>query len=801
MAEPAPAPADAQTIARRRASRLASAAGILGIVIWATILFRHVLFGPWALFWHDVSIFNVPLRLCLKQAIAAGHFPWWSWLYGSGYPVAFDPQSGLGYPLQADLVPWMSIARGYAVTAWLHVILAGLGVWALLGVFRFSTAARLLGALAYMGSGVMGGHVMHVHVLFPIAWLPWAMAAIVWLWRRPSLPAAMVAGVPLGLALLAGHPQYAFYVFSAYVLWVLVAPLPEGGPSRGTAILWAIVPMIFGALLGLGPYLAGLSLVPSSLRTQAGPRGDVFDMSLDFAHLPLIVHPFLLGSYAENNYFGGAHHYEVCGFVAAPALVLAILALAAAPKERRRLVWAFAAIAAFGLIMALARDNPLYVVLRRLPMLGSFRAHARWVMVFCLGASLLAALGVDALRGDRWRKPALVLGVLSLLMWAAVPAMVRGAEKPIVRVFASHLPEQGPSADRQAKAAEKFRYLASQLSWVDPYWAAYGVTGVALLIAATAPGVGVGLLLAAAALVGGLYFHSYLPAAPIDYYRTPPATAQAIDRASGPVWVDPACSENLRPPREYRGWAHDGTGYYMREREVLRPNRPLLWGLDSARIINPLGLGSQVQVLDGLVPALLGDARTRAAGYTLLASLGIRWAITLPDQGPAGAKPFLRTMQSALFEVPSAQQTLRLCAGRAQPCAGRVDPASAELLRSPRDILISDPALARSYSGEGRISFERDPGPDLLFVSVEATQPALLLLGMPAYPILRTSVDGAPARLVRYDGYMAAVAVPEGEHEVRVALNTLPLRRGMLLYGLAWLAALIAFILVIRRRP
>jgi hypothetical protein len=359
----AEAPTTGDAVGREVASRppiyarLAAPAAIVAIVGWATVVFGKVLFGPWALFWHDVSIFNLPLRSCLAQLADAGHFPFWSWLYGSGYPVAYDPQSGLGYPLQADLVPWMSIARGYAVTAWLHVILAGLGVRVLLRIYRVSIPACLLAALAYMGSGVMGGHVMHVHVLFPIAWLPWAMAAVVWLWRRPSLPAALLAGVPIGLAVLAGHPQYAFYVYSAYVLWVLIAPLPEGGPTRGTAILWAIVPMFFGALLGLGPYLAGLSLVPSSLRTQAGPRGDVFDMSLDLAHLPLIVHPFLLGSYANNNYFGGAHHYEVCGFVAAPALVLAILAFAAAPKERRRLVWAFAAIAAFGLAMALARNN------------------------------------------------------------------------------------------------------------------------------------------------------------------------------------------------------------------------------------------------------------------------------------------------------------------------------------------------------------------------------------------------------------------------------------------------------------
>jgi hypothetical protein len=790
-------PAEAQNLARGRKALLVSAAAVLAIVVWATVVFGRVLFGPWALFWHDVSITNIPLRLCLKQAIAAGHFPFWSWLLGSGYPVGSDPQACLAYPLQAfDLLPWISPERAYAVSAWLHVILAGMGVWALLGVYRLSAAARLLAALAYMGSGFMAGHVMHEHVIFAAAWLPWALAGLTWLWQGPSVPRAILAGLPLGLSLLAGQPQFALYSLVAYALWALLAPLPDGKVGRAQAVGWGLLSAGFGLALGMGPYLTGRGLFAASKRAVTGPgNGGVFNMALDPAYWPLIVQPFLYGSYAENNYFGGAHHYEVCGFIAAPVLALALFGLVAVPQERRRLVAVCAALALVALLMAAARQNPLYDGLRRLPLLGSFRAHARWVMVFGLGAALLGGLGLEALAQRRWRGVAAMLGVLLLLGWVTVPIAARAMRGPAIKALAARVPDEAPSAgDPKAKATEKYSYILSRLSLRDPYWAGCGVGALALLLAAWLPALGVAVCLAATALLGGLYFSSYLPAVPLDYYRTPPSTAQAIARAPGPVWVDPAVPENLRPPRTYRGWAREGTGYYMAEREVLRPNRPVLWGLESAQCNDALALADQVQVLDDLVPALLADARTRPAGYTLLASLGVRWAVTLPDRGPAGAAPVARTMQSALFAVPDAQSQVRLCAGIAHPCAGRVDPASAELLRSPRDILIADRMRARAWSGEGQVRAERKAGPDLLAADVDARKPGLLLLGMPAHPVLLASVDGTPAAITRYDGYLAAVAVPAGRHRVGVSLDIRLLRAGLQLLDTAWFIFAIAFI-------
>ncbi|MCX7600063.1 MAG: YfhO family protein, partial [Armatimonadetes bacterium] len=361
------------------------------ILVWATVLFWPTLFSDRALFWHDASIQNIPLRKCLRDAVAAGAFPVWSWTYGGGYPVGCDVQSGLFYPLQAfDLTGIVTPERGFAISAWLHFVLAGLGMWVFLAGHGIGVAGRLIAALGYMGSGFLAGHVMHVHLVWQAAWLPWLLVGLDWLWRKPSWPRAAVAGMPLGLTLLAGQPQIAFYVFCACVLWTLLGPLPSAS-RRVQALGWTVAAAGFGLWLGAGPYWAGRDLFAGSMRAARGTGpGGVFHMALDPRYWPLILHPFLYGSYAENDYFGGAHHYEVCGYLAAPVLVLGFLGLVSARAEHRRFALALAVLAVVAFFMAAARQNPLYYFFGRWPPLGSFRAHARWVLLLGMSWSALA---------------------------------------------------------------------------------------------------------------------------------------------------------------------------------------------------------------------------------------------------------------------------------------------------------------------------------------------------------------------------------------------------------------------------
>lgn len=769
------------------------------IITWATVLFWPTLFSNRALFWHDASIQNIPLRKCLREAVAADALPVWSWTYGGGYPVGCDVQSGLFYPLQAfDLTGLVTPERGFAVSAWLHFVLAGVGMWVFLGGHGIGAPGRLMAALGYMGSGFLAGHVMHVHLVWQAAWLPWLLAGLDWLWRKPSWARAVVAGMPLGLALLAGQPVVASYVFFAGLLWSLVSPLPPAF-GRPRALAWAAATAGFGLWVGLGPYWAASDLFPASARVlRESGTGGVFDMALDLPYWPLIVHPFLYGSYADNNYFGGAHHYEVCGYIAAPVLVLGLLSLTSGRSERRRLAIAMAVLALVAFFMAAARQNPLYYVLGRLPLLSGSRAHARWVVVLGMSWSAMAAVGTEIVLRAPTRRRVAVVGALAVVVWAGVPLLARAGRPVVVSLLAAHKPEAQPA---EHKAAEKYEQMLKRLSWWDPYWVGLGLAGAALLGAGTARlgSAAIGLCLATVALEGALYVRTYLPTVPLDYYRQPPHTAQVIKSDPGPVYVDPACREHQRPPVTYRGWSRDGTGYYMAEREVMRPNRSPLWGITGAQCIMPLASASQLKTISKLVPALLADVRTRPAGYRLLASVGVKWVIVSPDRAPAGARPVAKTIYSALYRLPEAQPPVRVCTGPLVLVGSNgLHPADVEKLPSANSALVSMPGKLPAGDGQVR-QLERRPDGSLSLVA-DVSKPALVLLGVPLYPAHRATVDGKPVRLVRVNGYSAGLMVPPGKHTLHLWYDPTKLGQAAAIYASSWIVFLAALAVLAWRR-
>lgn len=772
---------------------------IVVILAWATVLFWPVLFGDRALFWHDASIQNIPLRLSLRQAVSQGSLPVWSWTFGGGYPVGCDVQSGLFYPLQAfDLTGLVTPERSFAVSAWLHFLLAGVGMWVFLGGCGIGIAGRLAAALGYMGSGFLAGHVMHVHLVWQAAWLPWLLVALGWLWRKPSLARAAVAGVPLGMMLLAGQPQIAFYGACAWGAWTLLAPLPDG-VGRGRAVAWSAAAAAFGLLLGAGPYLPALDLYAASSRAELGAgHGGVFEMALDPPYWLLVLHPFIYGSYADNDYFGGAHHYEVCGYLAAPVLVLGLVGLISARAENRRLAAALAVLAVVALFMAAARQNPLYYLFGRWPPLGSFRAHARWVLLWCMSWSALAGIGADSLCSAPRRK-IIALGTLVLAVWVGVPIFARAARPLAVGILAARKASE-ESAER--KAAQKYEAMLKCLSWRDPYWAGLGLTGAALLAAGTAglSGVAVGLCLATAAVEGAIYAHSYLPAVPVAYYREPPQTARVIMSDPGLLYVDPACREHQRPPPTYRGWSRDGTAYYVAEREAMRPNRSALWGVAGARCEMPLAPASQVRTMSELVPALLADPRTRPAGYRLLASLGVKWVIVPPDRAPAGSSPVATTMYSALYRVPDAQPPIRVCTGPIVSVGSEaLGPAEVESLPSAKSALVT--GRVKLPPGDGQIKQAVAGADGSLSLVADISRPSVVLLGVPLFPAHKATIDGRPATLVRVNGYCAGLILPAGRHRVMLTYDTTRFRQGALLYVSAWAILFVALArLVCRRR-
>jgi hypothetical protein len=99
-----------------------------------------------------------------------------------------------------------------------------------------------------------------------------------------------------------------------------------------------------------------------------------------------------------------------------------------------------------GLFLALGRWNPLYFLLYQVvPGFDLFRAPARWMMLYTLGAAVLAGGGLAALgtwrpRLARLLPTALLIGLAAVELLVAARAACRTRTRPRRRPFLSCAP-------------------------------------------------------------------------------------------------------------------------------------------------------------------------------------------------------------------------------------------------------------------------------------------------------------------------------------------------------------------------
>ena len=144
------------------------------------VLLAPIVFAGRVLYWGVPVLQFYPWQHLAAESYRAGQTPLWNSLVGSGAPLAANLQTGAFYPLNfLYLLLPTEYAMGY--TAALHVILAGLFMYAYLRALMLSLWAALIGALAFQ----MCGFLIARFAFFSVtATFPWLAA---WLWRAEKL--------------------------------------------------------------------------------------------------------------------------------------------------------------------------------------------------------------------------------------------------------------------------------------------------------------------------------------------------------------------------------------------------------------------------------------------------------------------------------------------------------------------------------------------------------------------------------------------------------------------------------------
>jgi hypothetical protein len=448
-------------------------AGLLGHVApWKNHLGMETL-PPWnPLRWDGIAQFY-PWRRFASQSVRAGTFPFWNPYQFCGTPFVANSQSAVFYPgnLLFYLLP--DTARAFGYSAILHLTLCGWFTYLLLRRLRCSEVAALAGGIVFTFSAWQVAWLQLPTFLATSCWFPlllhqiYGLKSIASRLSRPAAEAetevALAVGSPsdssarsttprghalralggigavVGMMLLAGHLQIAFYGLLAGTLWMIGVLVRIGSEQGKIAALRGLLISAGGMAIGLA--LAAPQILPALELSHVSHRvgkpsaagyAAYTETALPSDQLATLTLPGLFGgdSSPDNPYWGfylktlaptqtiTVRHNpaETAAYVGIGTLALGLLALARGLRksgaDRKALF--FGALALLALLLALGTPlNALFYFV--VPGFGQSGSPARCLVLWALAWAALAAFGLDALRERRpsRREIGIVLGGLA----------------------------------------------------------------------------------------------------------------------------------------------------------------------------------------------------------------------------------------------------------------------------------------------------------------------------------------------------------------------------------------------------
>ena len=346
----------------------------------------------------DSVSFLYPMYRFAAQSFQAGTIPLWNPYQYAGSNFIADNQTGIFYPPNL-LLFLLNPDFSYKALQWLimgHVFFAGTAMYFCMRLLRraqpLPRPAALMAALAYMFSGVFIAHIGNLNLIAVAAWLPLAFLILHHAVRagggQQGVFYAILGGLFLGVATLAGHGQLTFLLAAYLGTYALYVAVTERG-------LWPLAALLILGVTAAG--LAAINLLPSLEAVQYSVRAE-FDPSRATGYA--LPWRGLLGLFAPDFFgrgqvrFWGDWPRVEYGYAGVLTLFLAGVALV---SDRSRLTRFFALSALLFGLLALGDNTPLFPLLVRLVPTFPFQVPARFVLLLDFSLAGLAALGAAQL--------------------------------------------------------------------------------------------------------------------------------------------------------------------------------------------------------------------------------------------------------------------------------------------------------------------------------------------------------------------------------------------------------------------
>jgi hypothetical protein len=366
------------------------------VVAVGAIVFQPYLFSHNALYWGDIELYFAPMQGFLRENLSRGLVPLWNPYILCGQPFVGDPQISVLYPatIFAELC---SSWRYLTVDAAVHIVGGGLMFYALARDQSLSRGAAVLASLTFMLGGYFVTKVQFPNMVEAIAWAP----AIVWragrLGQNPNGTTALILGVPIGLQILASHPQIVMMTLAlslAYALWVARSSLTVAlGPRR--LFGWGALSMAIGLGLAAGKLLPDVEFFKYA---------DHHTLSLAVANRFVmepgeqigLIWPWAYGSPYFGNFRQLGNFWEpACYLGIAPCVAMLFGSVLAFKRKRGAMIFWFV-VFVVSMWLAEGRLGGLYTIaFYAIPAVRAFHDPARMLLGAAVAGPILAGYGFD----------------------------------------------------------------------------------------------------------------------------------------------------------------------------------------------------------------------------------------------------------------------------------------------------------------------------------------------------------------------------------------------------------------------
>jgi len=363
-----------------------------------------------SLYGSDFVLYFRPLKeFIFDHFLRHGTIPMWNPYQFSGTPLISNIQASLFYPL-GFLFYLMPSEQAYLYTLVMHSILGCLFMYIFMRDILISPLASCFSAIVFAFNGFFMAHLYAGHVTFVqnYIWIPLIFLFLHRFVGKRNMAYALAAGLILGIQILGGFPQIAFYTILGSMAFFVPFFVIEARKRSYRGVFKLGVGLSATILIGFA--LAAVQVLPTLAFTRLSTRAtgvSYFFATLDSLHpkevLAFLI-PDIFGNPIDKTYWSNTglwHFWETCGYIGILPLFLIFV-----KEERRELTLHrvfFIVLIIVSLLLALGKHNPLYSLIYKLPGFGSFRIPAQIIFLCVFSAAVLSGMGLDRILLGEWK--------------------------------------------------------------------------------------------------------------------------------------------------------------------------------------------------------------------------------------------------------------------------------------------------------------------------------------------------------------------------------------------------------------